>query len=125
MKRVLCARRSPLFFRLLTIVCTIVVSSYVLFDYLDLDGSNWPAAQYPGSGEYFVVTAPIEIKPVSLPQLHERWEPVRDQFAITLQGPTAFLVMSQKRMSGLEASRHRSYRVALPRSSISDPAALA
>jgi hypothetical protein len=115
------SRRSEVLFRVLTIVCAIVVSSFVLFDYLDLDGSNWLAAQYPGGGKSFVVTEPIEIKPTFLPQLHDGWELVSDGFTSLLQCPTSFLVMSQGRMSGFEASRHRSYRVTLPRSSISDP----
>ena len=120
MKRVLFSSRSQFSFRLLTSVCAIVVSSYVLFDYLDLDGSDWRKAQYPGSGNVFVLTEPIEIKPTSLSQFHDRWELVYEHFTSLLQGPTCFLVISETRISGLAASRHRAYRVALPRSSISD-----
>ena len=121
MKSVLSCRRSQLSFRALTILCTIVVSSYILFNYLDLDGSNWTLVQYPDSGKFFVATEPIEVKPTALPKMLDGWELVYDRFSSPQKPQTCFLAMSETRMSGLESLRHRSYRVTLPRSSISRP----
>jgi hypothetical protein len=121
MKTVLSCRRSPLSFRALTVVCAIAVSSYILFNYLDLDRSNWTLVQYPGSGKFFVVTESIEVKPTALPKMLDGWELVYDHFSSPQKPQTCFLAMSETRMLGLESLRHRSYRVTLPRSSISDP----
>lgn len=110
---------------MVTIGCAIMVSSYILFEVLDLDGSNWPLAQYPGSGNVLVATEPIEIKPTALAGPLDRCALAYDDCSLQQKAAAYLFVLNETRISGLRSPRCLFHRAALPRSSIPDPSPLA
>jgi hypothetical protein len=115
--------RGQLLFRLLTIVCAILISWCILFDVLDLDGSNWPLVK--ANATFAIVTETTEIKPAPLAVTLKGWGLTYHDFSSHREILISFLVASETRISGLKSSRSRSYRVTLPRSSTADPLLLA
>ena len=109
------------FWRAIYVVCMCVVFSYVLFDVLDLDGSDFPRPRAPVERNVVVAEVPKDIKLVYGLDKIEVWiehsiltPAISGQaVSIRLSSLSAFLPFDSPRA-------HR-YRVALPRSSPSDP----
>jgi len=112
--------RSSTLGRVLYIICTVIVLSYVFFDVLDLDGSDFPKPLNPAKTyvvtpnvlnvtERFHVTKWVklwtDLSPCST-SWGDDWKVLR-----RIDGP---------RPSTLNSARARGYRRALPRSSVSD-----
>jgi hypothetical protein len=113
--------KSRRLFRIVTTVCAIVVSSYILFDVLDLDGSNWPLAQNPGNSSFVVATEAVEIKPTALAKTPDSWALDYREYCSQHELAAYLFAVNETRISGLRSSRQFSHRAALPRSSIPDP----
>src|SRR5215467_8783797 len=109
------------FWRAIYIVCMLVVFSYILFDVLDLDGSDFPRPRAPVERNVVVAEVPKEIKQAYLSERTELWV---DHSVLVPATPDESVHVRLTRMltfSPLESARTRGYRIALPRSSPSDP----
>jgi len=98
-----------------------MVFSYIFFDVLDLDGSDFPPARYPVKSAAIVNNTLKEIERSYFPQPIKvcvdpcaLW-PGSEVNLVSLRHEEALI------SSGLGSSRNRGYRVALPRSSVADP----
>jgi hypothetical protein len=112
--------RSRWLFRVIYMVCAVAMVAYVLFDILDLDGSNLPLTHSSPKGAIFLVTNVSEGETSLLPYLPAR--PGINSNVLTLPVLLVSLRTNEgMRIAGLALSRRHRYRVALPRSSVPDP----
>lgn len=112
--------KASVLWRAISIVCVMMVFSYIFFEVLDLDGSNFPLRLYPG--ETIAIVSEVETNAVRpyLARLAEPWteisfsvlNPVDRVYPRLIQPPVA---------SPFNFLERRGYRIALPRSSIPDP----
>ena len=110
-----------LFWRVIHVACAVAVCSFILFDVLDLDGSNFPLKPYPTQSAVLVATGVEDTDHVYRPNLTEPWSRI---VTISLAEPFDLLSLRlarQFKYLTLDSARHRGYRTALPRSSTSDP----
>jgi hypothetical protein len=109
------------FWRAIYIICTVFVFSYVFFDVLDLDGSDFPLKRHPL--ERTVVVAKVATDTEHAYSVHQ--PELRSDFAALSLAVSASLVFNRvtrvSTFSPLNSARTRGYRVALPRSSPTDP----
>jgi hypothetical protein len=120
------SRHFQLLFRAINIACAIFVSFYIFFDVLDLDGSNWPLPpRHPTKGQVFIVNDLAEAEPISLPIMVESWEKVSSYFTAPCRVLAYFSSAEALKISAIGVSHRHHYRVALPRSSVPGPLALA
>jgi hypothetical protein len=109
------------FWRATYIVCMLLVFSYILFDVLDLDGSDFPRPRAPVERNVVVAEVPKEIKQAYLPDRTELWVD-RSVLVPTMSGESVHVRLTRGlTFSPLDSVRTRGYRIALPRSSPSDP----
>jgi len=109
--------RPGLMSRMIKIACAIFVTSYLLFDVLDLDGSQYSPTPLSRS-KVFVEKNAAEIKPASLPNLCELKFCSVSKETPTVEVLASVILARELRYSGLKA--YRRHRVALPRSSVTD-----
>jgi hypothetical protein len=102
------------------IACMALVFSYVCFDVLDLDGSNFPLKRHPLERAAII---PEVSKNTVQPYGLQRPE-LRVNLSTFLLAPSGAAVgiriTTVLKISHFESVRTRGYRIALPRSSISD-----
>ena len=107
------------FWRAISIGCVIVAFSYIFFEVFDLDGSTFPLEQYPV--EYTAIVSEGEPNLV---------RPCLTRFVLPWT-EVSFLLLPEQlgcarpraenfKASALNSLPRRSYRVALPRSSVPD-----
>jgi hypothetical protein len=102
-------------------VCTLLVFSYILFEVLDLDGSNFPLKQYPLERTAIVAEVTQDTARAYLVERPELWV---DFSTLSSGMPSEAKWVRLKRaltFSTVNSVRTRGYRIALPRSSPSDP----
>ena len=107
--------------RLGYLLCLLLVFSYILFEVLDLDGSDFPLKQHPL--ERAAVVAEL-IKEAPRAYSLERLDLWTDLPSTRLKLPREALWRQLEQaltFSPLNSVRTRGYRTALPRSSPSDP----
>jgi hypothetical protein len=110
-----------IFWRAIYVGCMCLVFSYVLFDLLDLDGSDFPLKQHPL--ERTLIVGDLAKDPeraYSLARL-ELWP---DRLMLSQATPDEAVYVRFARaltFSTRDSARIRGYRVALPRSSPWDP----
>jgi hypothetical protein len=113
-----CFQRSSKFWRSVCVVCVGVAVSYILFDVLDLDGSNSPFKQ--STLERTAIVAEVVKNTAHSPDTPKPLVSVSGPIAAasraTTQSFSGVLIFSR-----LESRRDRHYRIALPRSAIADP----
>ena len=115
------SKRCSTFWRAIYIASMLLVFSYILFDVLDLDGSDFPRPRAPVERNVVVAEVPKEIKQAYLSERTELWVdhsvlvPAMSGESVQVR-PTRTLTFSP-----LDSARTRGYRIALPRSSPSDP----
>ena len=109
---------SPVLWRAIYIACTLLISSYIFFDVLDLDGSDFGSRRYPVKGNVSVENGLEEVERSSLP---ESSEDISRHFTADQGELISVRSTKETRKSRLESTRDHGYRVALPRSSVSDP----
>lgn len=101
------------------VVCALLVFSYILFDVLDLDGSNFPSVVAPEETTVIVAVVPSDTQLRDSPDATERWVNI----------PFVFTDRSEKytwqhtnllKFSPLGLARSHGYRVGLARDSLPD-----
>ena len=103
------------------VICTLLVFSYILFEVLDLDGSNFPLNQYPIDRTAIVAEVAKDTVRVYSAERPELW---LDPATLSPGMPPEAMWIRLTRaliFSPLNSVRTRGYRIALPRSSPSDP----
>jgi hypothetical protein len=108
------------FHRVFYIVCVVFVCSYIFFDVLDLDGSNFPRLLTPTQRLFLIAeTVPV----VDLRDFREL-AVLSDNVAHLLTDPLANdrRHLRQTKAAGLDSARSHGYRTGLPRDSVADPA---
>ena len=111
-------RRQSTLGRVVYIICTAFIVCYILFDVLDLDGSNFPTTRAPVDRTVVMVEVPKFT--VNVADMTDVWVNVT---ALLLAEPEKTVrreALEVPRPLALNTARFRGYRVALPRSSISD-----
>jgi len=109
--------RRGLLSRLINIVCAIFVISYLLFDVLDLDGSQHTPTPADRSRVYIDKNV-AEIKPICSPNICELKFSTATGVKSSFEVLASVLLARELRFSALKASRR--HRIALPRSSVTD-----
>src|SRR5262245_16777014 len=109
------------FWRVIFIVCMPLVFSYILFDVLDLDGSDVPRPRAPVERNVVVAEVPKEIKQAYLSERTELWVDHSVVVPAMFDESVHVRLTRMLTFSPLESARTRGYRIALPRSSPSDP----
>ena len=100
------------------VVCTLLVFSYILFDVLDLDGSDLPL-RHPLERTVIVAEVAKDTEHVYSLDRSEFW---MDLLLLAVSGEAASVRLTRVLIfSPLDSARSRGYRVALPRSSTIDP----
>jgi hypothetical protein len=109
------------FWRAIYLICTVIVFSYIFFDVLDLDGSDFPLKRQPLERTAIVAEVAKDTDhaySVGRPELRVDVSTLSQAFS----GHTLSIRLAgQSRFSPLDSARTRGYRIALPRSSPSDP----
>ena len=109
------------FWRAIYIVCMFVVFSYILFDVLDLDGSDFPRPRAPVERNVVVAEVPKDIKLVCCLDRTDLWVE-QSLLAPAISGEAVSVRLTRLlAFLPLDSPRAHRYRVALPRSSPSDP----
>lgn len=112
--------RSSTCWRVIYIACMVLVFSYIFFDVLDLDGSDFLPVRYPLKSCAVVNNVLKEIERSYLQQSTGLWV---DRSSLWLDSSADLAPLRYKelfRYPVLDRSRDHGYRVALPRSSPSD-----
>jgi len=106
--------------RVVHTVCTLVVSSYIFFDVLDLDGSNFPRLFSPVEKAIIVAVVSSEAELFNSPKLlaprYSTLIPITDQAGKFISTPKARLLI----VSSLHSARAHGYKVSLARNSLPD-----
>jgi hypothetical protein len=109
------------FWRAIYLICMVIVFSYIFFDVLDLDGSDFPLKRHPLERTAIVAEVAKDTDhaySVGRPELRVDVSTLSQAFS----GHTLSIRLArQSRFSPLDSARTRGYRIALPRSSPSDP----
>jgi hypothetical protein len=105
--------------RVVYVICTAFIVFYILFDVLDLDGSDFPTMRAPVNRTVVMVEAPKIDQNVYLQKTTDLW------VNVTLQSSESGYVIHLAALDAPipllpDAARAHGYRVALPRSSIPD-----
>jgi hypothetical protein len=111
---------SSIFLRVTRVVCALLVFSYILFDVLDLDGSNFSRLLAPVERAAIVAEVPDAIPLNYSPEKSESWGDTSLLFTdpLGLYARLYWTVLS--RASPLGATRSHGYRVGLARNSLPD-----
>ena len=109
--------RRSLWFRVVNIACAIIVSSYLLFDVLDLDGSQ-RAPTPAGKSEIFIAENVTDINPVFTPNFGVPKFGIFPEVQSSSEILASVFLVRELNFVSLKASRR--HRIALSRSSISD-----
>jgi hypothetical protein len=105
--------------RIIYVACTLLVFSYILFDVLDLDGSDFPSARHPLERTVAITEVAKDTEHVYSLDRSQFWV---DLLLLRISGEAVLVRLTRALIfSRLDSARSRSYRVALPRSSTIDP----
>ena len=108
------------FWRAVSIVCVMMVFSYIFFEVLDLDGSKFPLQRYPIDCSAIVTEIETNIVRPYLTRLVEPWTEVSFPWLTKQVDWFHPRLIENLTASPFNILQHRGYRAALPRSSISD-----
>ena len=111
---------SSVFLRAVSIACLMVALSYIFFQVLDFDGSNFPLKRFPAESTAIVPEAGSNIGRPYLTRLLGPWTEVSCSSLAEQVDCVCPRLIENFRASGLSSIQRRSYRVALPRSSVPD-----
>ncbi|HUK42450.1 MAG TPA: hypothetical protein VLX11_15460 [Candidatus Acidoferrales bacterium] len=107
--------------RAIYIVCAVFVLSYILFDVLDLDGSDFPRPRAPVERNVVVAEVPKDIELAHCLERAQFWL-VHSLLDLPSSKDAAFMRLTHPAvLLPLDSARLRGHRAALPRSSPSDP----
>ncbi len=102
------------------ILCTLLVSLYILFDVLDLDGSNLPHVNSPVRESVVAVEVTSDMEFVHTSDQAAPWENSTLVADESPQEHARFEIFEIPRSSPLDVARSHRYRASLPRDSITD-----
>ena len=108
------------FRRAVSIVCVMMAFSYIFFEVLDLDGSNFPLQRYPLDSSAIVIEIETNIVRPYLTRLVEPWTGVSFPWLAKQVDWLHSRLTENLTTSPFNILHGRGYRAALPRSSISD-----
>ena len=114
-------RRRSTLERVTHIICTVFILFYILFDVLDLDGSDFLMTRAPVDRTVIMVEVPKVTVNVYLADTTAVWVNLT---ALLLAEPGTSVrhdALEVPRPLALNTARVRGYRAALPRSSTADP----
>ena len=114
------SNHSSTFWRTIYIVSMFVVFSYILFDVLDLDGSDFPRPRAPVERNVVVAEVPKDIKIAYCLDRTELWVEHSLLVPAICNETMSVLRTRESRFSHLDSARAHRYRVALPRFFSSD-----
>src|SRR5262249_10209842 len=101
------------FWRAIYTTCMLLVFSYILFDVLDLDGSDFPRPRAPVERNVVVAEVPKEIKQVYLSERTELWVD-HSVPVLAMSGESVHVRLTRTlTFSPLDSARTRGYRIAL------------
>jgi hypothetical protein len=107
------------FWRAISIACVMIAFSYIFFEVLDFDGSNFPLQRHPV--ENAAIVPEVETNIVR-PYL-TRWAVLWTEVLCSLLPEQVCVrprLIENFKASALNSIQRRNYRVALPRSSVPD-----
>jgi hypothetical protein len=104
---------SSLSWRVAYVVCTLLVFSYILFDVLDLDGSNFPWVQVERT--VIVAEIPSDMELIHVLDRAGNWENASVLCADRSREYAWVQRTEFPRSSPLDSARSHGYRVGLPR----------
>jgi hypothetical protein len=112
--------KSSVLWRAISIACVIIVFSYIFFEVLDLDGSNFPLQHNPVESHAIVPEVETNVIRPYLIRSAEPWTEISFSVLNLIDRVSPRLIQTPvaSRFNFLE---RRGYRAALPRSSIPDP----
>ena len=114
------AFKSSVLWRAISIACVTIVFSYIFFEVLDLDGSNFPLQRHPIESNAIVPEAELNVVRPYLTRLAEPWTGSSFSFLTKQVGPVHPRLIETPLPSAFNLTHRRGYRIALPRSSIPD-----
>src|SRR5262245_59333518 len=111
---------SSVFLRAISIACVMVALFYIFSQVLDFDGSNFPLKRFPVESTAIVPEAESNIVRLYLTRLALPWSDI-SLFLLPEQVDCVCLHrLENSKASAFNSLQRRSYRVALPRSSVPD-----
>src|SRR5262245_1478264 len=111
---------SSVFWRAVSIACVMVAFSYTFFQVLDFDGSNFPLKRFPVESTAIVSESESNIVRLYVIRLALPWSDT-SVFLLPEQVDCVCLYRLENfKASAFNSLQRRSYRVALPRSSVPD-----
>jgi len=111
---------SSVFLRAISIACVVVAFSYIFFEVLDLDGSNFPLQRFPVENAAIVPEVETNIVRPYLTQWAVPWTEVLCSLLPEQVDCVRPRLIENFKASALNSIQRRNYRVALPRSSVPD-----
>jgi len=112
--------KSSVLWRAISIACVMIVFSYICFEVLDLDGSNFPLQHNAVESNAIVPEVETNVIRPYLVRLAEPWTEIL--FSVLNPVDRVYPRLIQTRVASLfNFLERRGYRTALPRSSIPDP----
>lgn len=100
-------------------ICIVFVVAYILFDVLDLDGSEWPTVAQPIEHSFVAVEPTIQVESAHRPDRSGLWDEI-----VAIENGLHAAVLPQTfqipLFSQLDSARIHHYRVGLPRDAIPD-----
>jgi hypothetical protein len=108
------------FWRAVSIVCVMMVFSYIFFEVLDLDCSNFPLQRYPIDSSAIVTEIETNIARPYLTRLAEPWTEVSFPWLAKQLDWFHPRFIENLAPPQFNTIHHRGYRTALPRSSVPD-----
>jgi hypothetical protein len=108
------------FWRTISIACVMIAFSYIFFEVLDFDGSNFPLQRYPVENTAIVPEVETNIVRPSLTRLAVPWTEVLCSLLPEQVDCVRLRLIENFKASALNSIQRRNYRVALPRSSVPD-----
>jgi hypothetical protein len=111
---------SSVFLRAISIACVVVAFSYIFFEVLDLDGSNFPLQRFPVENAAIVPEVETNIVRPYLTRWAVPWTEVLCSLLPEQVDSVRPRLIEYFKASALNSIQRRNYRVALPRSSVPD-----
>src|SRR5262245_22949684 len=111
---------SSVFLRATSIACVIVIFSYIFFQVLDFDGSNFPLKRFPVENTAIVSEIETNIVRPYLTRLALPWTELLCALLPEQVDCVRARLKENFKASALNSLQRRNYRVALPRSSVPD-----
>jgi hypothetical protein len=106
--------------RVTYIICTVFMLFYILFDVLDLDGSDFPTTRAPIERNVVMVEVPKVTVNAYLPDTPDIWVNLSILLPTGLEKSLRHFILQMPRLLLLNTPRAHGYRIALPRSSTPD-----